>query len=746
MTPPPLLSALFPVLILRQRQSISPATKVGGRWEAHARDPEVRTSNIRNPNEKSNALLHVSRNSRLTLLYQNESGAWKSTSAVLEPIETSEQVITHAAIGEHGENAIAVTHDLSSRIRVYQISINWNASQPRQPGQAVSVSPSLQISHLTVVDNIHSQHSGAAVLNILRILPAITDSSRGVSSPTTIIAGLTHAVPPSGLHTSPAFSVIAQWCIETVQPALHESFKKMKTGPDTSSTLAQVTILKRQPDVITSKTIVSLDTQVTDDAMLAVSASDGSMDLRDRFSMSSLEPYGETIQVTSLAQSGFGHVAEPHHLHTAMSTDGCCLAIADPKDRLLIKPMSFRYGWQVVNDEIVDNQALVEAGAVCIARQYVLACYVHASGDEPLALLPPHANHETRALVNSMIVRTLTPRIDIALLDPGIQRTRATEEGMYRGMAAQLAIGTDFKTGRRDFAGQFAHTTLSLHSLISAFMCVNSILLHAQRQTGIKHNLPTGLIISFNGHTRWTHNLAIAIVNTLVKIKQEVADNTDSTALQALVKLTTETHCPFAHILLSAPSRIMLRSLAQMVTRYLEMANNNLNQTKSEYERTQLTDLISEVAQFPFKLSLFEAMMTDFDNTIRNEYPKSGARSGQRADNEWAMICEGHVPEDLRSAIDVLLKESLSKLLDGTDLGKLYLWDTSSVAQSHVGRAADGKRYDVIRKTPLASNMKIRVCRRCGSETEDISTQKDAPLWLKNESKLCICKSLWMQD
>jgi mediator of RNA polymerase II transcription subunit 16 len=679
-------------------------------------------------------------------LYQNESSAWKSTSADLEPIETSEQVISHAAIGEHGENAIAVTHDLSSRIRLYQISINWNASQSRQPGQAVPVSPTLQISHLTVVDNIHSQHSGAAVLSLLRILPAVTDSSRDASSPTTITAGFTHASPSSGLQTSPAFSVIAQWHMDTVQPALHESFKKMKTGPDTSSTLAQVTVLRRQPDVITSKTIVSLDVQLTDDAVIALVASDGSLDFRDRFTMNSLEPYGDTSQVTSLAQSGFEHVAEPHHLHTAVSVDGCCLAVAGPDDRLLVKPMSFRYGWQVMNDEIVDTQALVEAGAVCIARQYVLACYVNASGDESLALLSPHANNETQALVNSMIVQTLTPRIDIALLGAGDQRTRATEEGVYRAMAAQLAIGTDFKSGRRSFAGQFAHTTLSLRSLNAACINVTSFFVRLQRQTGTKHSMPTELIVSFKDHIKWTFTLAIAVVNTFLKIKQEIVDDTDSTALQALVKHTTETCTPFAHVLFSAPSRIMLRSLAQMVSRHLEMANHGLSQAKSDFERAQLTDMISEMAKFPFKLSLFEALMTEFDAAIRNDYTKCGASSERRAELEWAMMCEGAVPAEFRLAIDLLLKKSLPKLLDGADQGKLYCWDTSSVVVSHLGPAPNGKRYDVMRKTPLHGSMTIRVCRRCGSETEDLSTSKDAPAWLKAEAKVCICKGPWVQD
>jgi mediator of RNA polymerase II transcription subunit 16 len=733
------------MLTFQQRPFVSPATKIGDRWVAHVRAPEVQTSNIRHPNDRNKALLHVSRNSKLTLMYQNESGAWKSTSAVLETIETSEQVITHAAIGEHGDHAIAITHDLSSRIRVYQISINWNAPPPRQPGQMVPVSPSLQISHLTVVDNVHSQHSGAAVLNLLRILPAITDSARGLSLPTTIIAGFTHAVPSSGIQTSPAFTAIAQWHIDTAQPALHESFKKMKTGPDTSTTLAQVTVLRRQPDVITSKTIISLDAQATDDAVLGLLASDGSLDFRDRFTMNSLEPYGDTSQVTSLAQSGFEHVAGPHHPHAAVSVDGCCLVIAGSEDKLLVKPMSFRYGWQVMSDEIVDNQALVEAGAVCIARQYVLACYANAVGDETLALLSPHANHETQALVNSMIVRTLTPRIDIALIDAIQQRTRATEEVVYRAMAAQLLIGTDCKTGRRSFAGQFAHTTLSLRSLNSACLNVTTFLRLAQQRTGTRHNMATEMLISLKSHMRWTLDLAIVIVNTLVNIKHEVADNKDSTALQALVKFTAETKHPFAHILLSAPTRIMLRSLAQIVSRNLEMANHDLSQTQSDYERAQLTDLLAEMSRFPFKLSLFEMLMQEFDNAIRSDYMKCGASSERRAEIEWGMMCEGLVPEEFRSAIDVLLNQLLPKLLEGTDQGKLCLWDTSSVASSHVGPDANGKRYDVVRKTPLLEHMKIRVCRRCGSESEGIPAQKDAA-WLKNETRSCICRSLWMQD
>jgi mediator of RNA polymerase II transcription subunit 16 len=728
-----------------QRQSVSPATKVGDKWVANPQAPVVHTSKLRNPNDGRQALLHVSRNSKLTLLYQSES-AWKATSTVLEPVESSDQVITHAAINEHGDHAIVVTHDLSSRFRIYQVGINWNAPQSRQPNQIVPVSPNLEVTHLSVVDNIHSQHSSAAILTLLRVLPAVADSGHGTSSPTTILAGFTHAIPSSGLQTPPAFSVLAHWHVDNAQPALHESFKKMKTGPDTSSSLDQVTVLRRQPDIITNKVIVSLDVPLTSEAVVALLASDGTLDFRDRFTMNnSLEPYGDSTQVTSLAQSGFEHVLEQHHLHVATSIDGCCLVVAEADDTMLIKSMVFRYGWHATNDGLVDNQALIEAGAICIARQYVLSCYANASGDESLALIPTQATQETRALINAMIVRTLTPYVDLALLDATKQRGITMDSGMFRCMSAQLAIGTDYKTGRRSFPGQFAHITLSIRSLNASSFITQELINRMPRPAGTKPVIPPDVAVSFKGHIKWTLNLAVAIVTTLMRVKQEAADNSETTALQTIAKLTADTSTPFAHILISSPTRFMLRILAQMVSRYLEMANQNLPRTQSEYDKTQLNNLISEMSQFPFKLNLFEALMTEFDSAIRSVYTKSGATTERRAEIEWALMCTGTIPPEFRPAIDMLLQTSLPKLLEGADLGKLHLWDTSSIAQSQIGLAADGKRYDVVRKTPLLDTMKLRVCRRCGSETEDIPL-KDAhetPAWLRAEGRYCICKSHW---
>lgn len=362
-------------------------------------------------------MLHISRATELTLQYQNEGQGWMSTSTFLETIRSSDELISHAAIGEEGADLLAVTYDSSSRLRLYRVTIEWNATQhSRGPGQAYTlVTPTLEVHHLTSSHNAMSQHADGAKLTHLRLIPTVPEAAQSQPTLPTVIAVFTQtSFSVDATQNQGSFSVIAQWRVESSMPTLHNSFKKL-TGKDSKAVQNPITVLRRSPDIITNKVILSVRPQMFD-TIIAFGASDGTVEMRDRLNLDIIGPFGDTGTASNLPSSGFDHLAGPHNNHVTLSADGSAVAVVRADGKLAARAMAFTHGWQVMEDDIGDNKPFIEAAAVCVARQYAFLCYNSISNDESLALLPIEACLELRSTVVKTIFKMVNKSPDISMV------------------------------------------------------------------------------------------------------------------------------------------------------------------------------------------------------------------------------------------------------------------------------------------------------------------------------------------
>ena len=284
---------------------ITPATNTGKKWVTQMRHIDQQAMRVHHPAENRNVLLHVTRNGKLALLYQSDVGVWQVVYAELDRWSTSEHLLSHAAFSEEGDHLVLVTHTQARRLRLYKLTIIWNSSQQSR-GNAQYV-PTLDIGHMTTLDHVSPEHSNTARLSHLHIVPKLPDIvDDSALDTTTVLAVFTHAPVPNNLllqHQN-AFSVITRWTIETVVPSLHASFTKLKTNGPTPVQSA-TTVLRRQPDLISSKVILTVDVRYQSPT-IAFGASDGTTEFRDRSTWGLLEAYGDTRTASSLPQSGFG--------------------------------------------------------------------------------------------------------------------------------------------------------------------------------------------------------------------------------------------------------------------------------------------------------------------------------------------------------------------------------------------------------------------------------------------------------
>lgn len=362
-------------------------------------------------------MLHISRSTELTLQYQNEGQGWMSTSIFLESIRSSDEYISHAAIGEEGADLLAVTYDNSSRLRLYRVTIEWNATQQsRGPGQAYTlVTPTLEVHHLTAYHNARPQHTDGAKLTHLRLIPTVPEAAQSQPTLPTVIAVFTQASSPvDATQSQGSFSIIAQWRVESSMPTLHASFKKL-TGMDSKAVQNPITVLRRSPDIMTNKVILSVHSQMFD-TIIAYGASDGTAELRDRLTMDIIGPFGDTSTASNLPSSGFDHLAGPHNNHVTLSADSSAIVMATAERKLAARSMAFTHGWHVMEDDIGNNKPFIEEAAVCVARQYAFLCYNSISNDESLALLPIDACAELRSTVVKTIFKMVNKSPDISMV------------------------------------------------------------------------------------------------------------------------------------------------------------------------------------------------------------------------------------------------------------------------------------------------------------------------------------------
>nr|POF15994.1 mediator of rna polymerase ii transcription subunit 16 [Quercus suber] len=714
---------------------VDSALKKDGQWVASVRTLEP--PRVQHPDGR-NALLYVTRLGRLSLLFQTESGAWQSTSHDLEICASTENLLSHAALGEHTDHLLLTTHDTLRRLRLFKVTILWNPAPTPRGG--VAVNPTVTIGHLATVERLSPQHSDSARLTHLRILPPIPpEPNQPHPSAPDILAVFTHVPSPDAPQAQQdGFNVIARWNVQSVVRNLHECFSKQKAARK-NSTQDLTTVLSRATDMITNKVVIALEAQ-SSNTIVAFAASDGSVDFHDRANFIKILPFGETTMVTSLAASGFEHLPGEHRSHIAMSPDACVLVSATGDGSIDARTMTNKYGWQLTDDGNDGTRSLVEASIVCVARQYNALCYISASNDEPLAILPDDLNPVLRVFLIKQILNMIGnkpgPGPDICMLDVSKQQMTVLRDlSVARALSAQLALGTRSNSDARNFEGQFAYIVLNLRTMGMSLAQI----MGKSPDVGRPDLAPT--LVSM---VRWVCNLMIWVLASILTATREATSGT--LAVETLQQLATSSGNPAIHLLLCSHSRILLRFHSLYIQTYVKLATAMLPRCQSVVDRQQLIDVLEMTTKLmPFQLKTFQDLITDFDNSVRKAYTETSTTPEKRTNIELRMITEGYVPMELSGALQALVNIHLPSMCEHVDMGRLFFWDTQWLNITHVMPERGSTCYDAIQKFPLTRGMSLRTCRKCGSQMEDIPNEqlKTMPVWLIHSTRSCICLNFW---
>lgn len=409
----------------------------------------------------------------LKLVYQHDNVTWKEINYELERSSSSADLLTHATFGEHDNTLLLATHDRSKRLRLYNVKIDWHPMQtlrPNAPPMISAVTPTLDVGHLAVEDNIQpavnndafqtEQYFEAPPLCHLQIMPAVLDiTDPAVETLPTVMAVFTHVQNVHDMQQQrETFTAIALWEIRQIAPVLHESFAKLKQRKEPTPALSAVTRLKRQSDIFTATAILSIELQNLNTLLLLIN-SDGSLDVRDRATMMTIHSDGMTNYISSLPQAGFVHPVGDHKIHAALSADGSALVYMQDGPKLHLQPITL--GWTWDGKRNLDDP-IIETAVVAAARQYSIACCSSHCSDEVLAILPPDLDRTYRRLFVSYCILFMNRNPDLSQEPAQRQQNIVIRDSLLpRALSAQLILGYGEKVALRDISGKIAWAMLN---------------------------------------------------------------------------------------------------------------------------------------------------------------------------------------------------------------------------------------------------------------------------------------------
>ena len=684
------------------------------------------------------ALLHVSSAGVLTLLYQGTSGLWQSLTAQVDALDAMEDSLTHAAIGDGGDHWLLATHTFFRHLRLYSITIDWPTAQRGGSGSnGTNDTPTINVKHLTAIENPTAQNAEMARLTHLRVFADQHElgSSHELSAPT-VLAVFSHAPMPSPImqQQQDPFSVIARWQVSSGVRTLHESFTKL--APNTISAAFQDPVLAaiRQSDILTSKVIVDLDLQPSG-TLVAFVASDGSVEFREQVTYNTVEPYGDTTTVSSYAQSGFEHLPGTHSPGYALSPDRCMVAYITPQMGVATKAMSFRYGWQVldVGDDMTDASAFVETALVCIARQHALLSISSASTSEILCLLPAPLDVDLRISFLRKLTQVLGRSPDLALLDPAKQQQTILRDPLTcKVMSAQLALATP-RGHSRDFAGQYAYSILGLrHATLSL-----ATMLHRDNASRI------ALLPSIAGLLHWTLDMFVFITDDLATLQRGSVKSDTSSLHETCEKFIDRTGSPAMHLLLCSFPRTLLKLATNSVITYVKHVHVARSRARTLEDRVGLEAILDLGASTCVPLPVLQEFLIEVDTAMRTFFAEGSVSAEKRVENELVMTIEGKVPADLEPVLQTIFRSAVPKLLAGVDMSAVYFKNTTWLGIEGLDAAAGESKWDVVTKRLMHEGSERKTCRRCGEGMEEIEEGKLVPPWLERLGTHCVCQDEW---
>ncbi|TVY50079.1 Mediator of RNA polymerase II transcription subunit [Lachnellula occidentalis] len=324
-----------------------PAVKEGSTYRYEASQAPV--FGPFHPNHTKSALVCITTNGILRVLWPQNNGKYYESHTELESIVSSDDLITHAAICPDKSNTLLIAFATTSKqLRTVRALVDWGLPKTAEkiPPAAMALNPTIKTRHLAVTSWLHdtpgdtlnasNMESSMAQLSHLEFLPSCGDAS-GRITPATIVAIRSH-LPVSVTHyNQDVHTTVDRWEIRDKPQSVHPAFEQLSSRRNSVGSQPPL-------DSFTVNKIALTMQPMNLGKVIFFAYSDSSVDYRDRTTMAETFTDQDLDRVWHLSQIGFSYTEDEPCLQVALSPSYCSAVQIRNDGKIKWKQLDYHLG------------------------------------------------------------------------------------------------------------------------------------------------------------------------------------------------------------------------------------------------------------------------------------------------------------------------------------------------------------------------------------------------------------------
>ncbi|OAA48761.1 Mediator of RNA polymerase II transcription subunit 16 [Metarhizium rileyi] len=778
----------LPVLPSNQQKpfhvTYGPANKNGNAYQYE--NSFVHPAGPNHPHSAKSALFCVNFGGILKMYWSQNNGRMEETTMELESINTSDELVTHAAFASDKKHLLTAVATSSRQLKLLKIEIQWSgpgsSSEKKAMPQNARLNPALVETHVASASWFHAGpnetnfDASMAELSFLHILPAVMDNS-GISAVPPVIMTVRSRTVGDGSF-QPAQSVLDRWEAVESKQCLDPAFEQLGNRRNSvSSDLPNTVKLKKLEPILINKVVIGVQ-DIQYKKVLILTMSDGSIEYRDRFTFEEIYANEDLNKVMTLRQVGWTF-SDNGPCHHAVFSPTCCSMIQIGDDGK-VRWNKLQYMLGDIGNSPQEPRYPATIAALSIAA--ASSMWHHSNYDDLLAVAQPLTSKK-RFLPDwiSELIRILKIQIDYS--EETHHDSLMRNASLQSCLSLMSSLGFQGETHRRSFQSKFAIINLNMRNVVILITLASNTPVHIREKMSPldEHEVVEALA----GCAKWSVDLLCWLVDCLFELMDDddFRQRLNPQQLGELNQHLHERNDVSLHLLLSSSSR----SFVSAVCRRILLLENISNQAIDFYKRQalgeqqssakppnpQLQQAYQKMQQVTstslIKVAEFEKLLNVLSSDIRQTYTTQLSRMVKNQPNapqgkqldiaikntqahfEIGMLLSGSLGSSFLPVLNKFFAKDLPAFRKLTDSTKLFFADFGLLGVqddriSLASRRAKGVHVDIFRKAELRigrGTSRWRRCTRCTAVMEDVFGSRPGFTFVLAQQRKCSCSGHW---
>ncbi|GAB0136152.1 hypothetical protein EsDP_00004464 [Epichloe bromicola] len=738
------------------------------------------------PHSAKSALFCLTMNGMLKMYWSQNNGRMEETTMELESVNTTDELVTHAAFSSDKKYLLAAIATSSCQLKLLKIEIQWagpgSSSEKNTMPQNARLNPALVETHVASVNwlctgsNDTDHDAAIAELSFVQILPTVMDSSGSSTVPYMILTVRSRAAGEGNFQA--AQSILDRWEAAESKQGLDPAFEQLgNRRHSTSSEPPSITKLKKLKPVVINKVVIGLQI-IHFGKTLLLTMSDGSLEYRDRFTFEEVYAGQDFAKIMTLRQAGWSFSDDGPCHQAAVSPTGCSMVQLGDDGKVRWNKLQYAIG--DIGDTTQDAHYSATIASISIAA--ASAMWHQNNHDDLLAVVQSLA-YKKKFVLDwvSELIRILKIQVDYS--------DETHHDALMRNLSLQFCLGIMNSLGfrgeslKRSFQSKFAMIDLNLRNVVILITLASNTPLNVREKMSPldEHEVVDALA----GCAKWSVDLLSWLVDSLFELMndEEFRQRCAQQRFNELNSFLLKRNDVSLHLLLSSSSRSFLSAICRRVALLEAISNKAMDFYKTQASgdvpsggkvlNPQLQHAYYKMQRVTstsiIKVADFEKLLNVLSQDVRQAYAiylpqwvkkQPNAPQGKQLEVaikttqiqfEVSMLLSGSPPPAFIPVIKKFFTMDLPAFRKTTDPAKLYFADFELLGvqddlASLAARQARGVYVDSFKRVALRRRRggnRWRRCARCTSVMEDVFGSRPGFAFVLAQQRRCSCGGYW---